>query len=102
MTRIGCLAILLLAGGCNRSKDTPERAYAAFVRAVQKDEDKQAFAALSEPSRKALTEQARIISEASGGTISADPAKLAVVGPRKAPTQVTSVSNDGKVAVLKV
>ena len=97
-------AVVLVAagGGCARGKDTPEHAYAAFVRAVQKDEEKTAFAALSEPTRQALTEQARAISQGSGGAISPDPAKLAVVGARPAPTHVETVSNDGQRAVLKV
>ena len=68
------LAVVTL-GGCNRpSYETPVRAYQTFLRAVQRGDDKTAYAALSQATQEALKAKAQTVASASSGTVKADPA----------------------------
>ena len=96
--------VLCAAWGCQRAQaESPEDAYRAFLRAIQKDEDTTAFATLSTPSRQALEVRAHAASDASGGAIPADAAKLLSGYARPAPvTEIRTMQEDHTHVTLEV
>lgn len=99
------LLVLLALGGCNRPRfDTPVNAYTTFVRLVQRREYKQAYAALSQATRDALTARAQAVAKASGGTVKPEPLDLffANVIPPSDVEGVSLVREEGDVATVRV
>lgn len=67
------LVLLLPLGGCNRPRyDTPQNAYTSFHQRMQRSDYTEAWKALSEPTRQALTSRAQEVARASGGAVKAD------------------------------
>jgi hypothetical protein len=99
------LAALALAASCNRPHfDTPTAAYESFARAIQKGDSKVAWSALSSGTQQLLSDRAREISAASGGSVRDDPAALFFAGGVPAPrvSEVKVVREEGDSAVLAV
>ena len=99
------LAALALAAGCNRPRfDTPLAAYQSFARAIQKGDYEVAWSALSSGTQKLLSDRAREISAASGGSVKDDPAALFFVEGARAPqlSEIKLVHEEGDSAVLAV
>ncbi len=97
-------ALVLLACPPAPRADRPEEAYLAFTQALQRGNAKGAWELLSTPTRKAFQTQAKEISRASGGAVSADPMRLAFAVPGKAPvvTEVKAVQVEGDEATVAV
>jgi hypothetical protein len=98
------LALVLLGlGGCHR-QDTPQGAYKVFHDKVRKGELREAWAVLSKPTQDALTERARAVGEASGGTEKPEPLALffANVPPPPDVTEVSLVREEGDKATVLV
>ena len=98
------VALLLLAlGGCDRAS-TPQDAYRYFHQQVRKGELQKAWGVLSKPTQDALTERARAVSEASGGTEKPEPLNLffADVPPPPDVTEVSLVREEGNEATVLV
>ncbi|PTL78557.1 DUF4878 domain-containing protein [Vitiosangium sp. GDMCC 1.1324] len=99
------LLALLALGGCNRtSYDTPEKAYKSFLQAVQRGDEKAAYAVLSQPTQEALKARAQAAADASAGAVKADPVAFffANVPPPADVTEVTLSSQEGDVAKVSV
>ncbi len=99
------LAVLALALGCNRPRfDTPTAAYESFARAIQKGDYDVAWSALSSNTQKLLSERAKEISAASGGSVKDDPAALFFAEGARAPqvSEIKLVREEGDGAVLAV
>ena len=99
------LAALALAAGCNRPRfDTPTAAYESFARAIQKGDYEVAWSALSAGTQKTLSDRAREISAASGGSVKDDPAALFFAQGARAPlvSEIKLVREEGESAVLTV
>jgi len=99
------LAALALAAGCNRPRfDTPTAAYESFARAIQKGDYEVAWSALSAGTQKTLSDRAREISAASGGSVKDDPAALFFAQGARAPlvSEIKLVREEGDGAVLAV
>jgi hypothetical protein len=107
--RLPAMSLLLLAllalAGCGRARsDSPESAYRAFHQAVQRQEYKAAYAALSKPTQETLQARAQAAAQASGGSVKADPLAFffANVPPPADVTEVTLSSEEGDVARVGV
>ncbi|WNG34511.1 hypothetical protein F0U60_13275 [Archangium minus] len=99
------LLALLALGGCNRpSYETPVKAYQTFHRAVQRGDEKTAYAVLSQPTQEALKARAQAAADASGGAVKADPVAFffANVPPPADVTEVSLSSEEGDVAKVTV
>jgi hypothetical protein len=99
------LLALLTLGGCNRpSYDTPVKAYQTFLRAVQRGDEKTAYAVLSQPTQAALKARAQAATEASSGAVKADPLAFFFtnVPPPADVTEITLASEEGDVANIGV
>ncbi|MET0405099.1 MAG: hypothetical protein ABW123_21975 [Cystobacter sp.] len=103
------ISLLLLAMptlvGCNRpSYETPVRAYQTFVRAVQRGDDKTAYASLSQATQEALQVRAQGVAQASSGTVKADAAAFffANVVPPPDVTEVSLAAETGDTAQVNV
>jgi hypothetical protein len=99
------LAALALAAGCNRPRfDTPTAAYESFARAIQKGDYDVAWSALSSGTQRLLSDRAREISAASGGSVREDPAALFFVERVRAPpvSEIKLAREEGDSAALAV
>ena len=98
-------AALALAAGCNRPHfDTPAAAYDSFARAIQKGDYQVAWSALSSGTQQLLSDRAKEISSASGGSVRDDPAALFFAEGARAPlvSEIKVVREEGDSAVLAV
>lgn len=95
--------VLLALGGCDRA-GTPQDAYRHFHQQVRKGELRNAWSVLSQPTQAKLTERARKVGEASGGTEQPEPLALffANVPPPPDVTEVSLVRQEGDEATVLV
>ncbi len=104
-TPLPLLLVLLALGGCNQPRfDTPVNAYTSFLRQVQARDYSGAYKALSQKTREALTARAQAVTQASGGSVKAEPQDLffANVIPPSDVTGVTVLREEGDVATVRV
>jgi hypothetical protein len=97
--------VLLALGGCSKYKfDTPQNAYTSFHELVRRGELKQAFGALSQGTRDAVTARAQALKEASGGNVKSEPHELFFMNsaPPADVTEITLVREEGDVATVRV
>ena len=106
--RLSATSLLVLAllalGGCSRGGQTPVEVYKNFHAKVQQQQYREAYAALSKPSRDAIDERVQKLKEASGGTLKAEPYEVFFANSVPPPdvTEVTLVSEQGDVAKVRV
>jgi len=100
------LVLALLAfGGCQKAQfSTPKEAYTSFHQHVKRGEYKQAYAALSQGTRDALTARAKALKEATGGKVDEEPYQLLFMNSAPPPdvTDSTLLREEGDVATLRV
>ncbi|MGQ0505519.1 MAG: hypothetical protein ACT4TC_09380 [Myxococcaceae bacterium] len=105
MRTVAAVFLVLLLSACNRPRyDTPVNAYLTFSRAVQKDDLRGAFKALSTSTRDVLSEKAKELAKVSGGSMREEPA-VHLFSPGVRPPEVTKVDvvkEEGGTALLKV
>ena len=109
MRRSSALPLLVLAllalGACNRpSYESPVKAYNTFLRAVQRDDEKTAYASLSQATQEALKARAQAVAQASGNVVKPEPAAFffANVPPPTDVKEVSLASEQGEVASVSV
>ena len=104
--RFALFALLLAAVfGCDPLKSSdPVGAYSAFLRVLERGETERAFKALSKRTRDRLEAQAKAASQASGGTIEAEPSQLAfpLAGRPGNVSDIQLLRREGDSAVLQV
>jgi hypothetical protein len=96
---------LLALGGCKKAQfDTPQNAYTSFHDMVQRQAFKEAYAALSQKTRDALTARAKALKETSGGKADAEPHELLFMNsaPPADVTEITVVREEGDEATVRV
>lgn len=102
-SRVHYLPLLLLLLACRQPPaQTPESAYRAFAKSIEKGQFQQAYQSLSAQTRALLEERAGAVSKSSGGAVKDEPALLAFVTAQKpAPlSEVKLLGLDGGTALL--
>jgi hypothetical protein len=98
------LLLSLLALCACRGTDTPVKAYMTFHEQMKKGSYKEAYAALSQGTRDALTARTQALKEASGGSVKATPEELLFTN-SPTPSDVTDVTlarEEGDVATVRM
>lgn len=107
--RLSAMPLLVLAllalGGCGKTQfATPQDAYTAFHKHVKVGEYKEAYAALSQATKTALTARAQALKDTSGGKAELEPYELLFMNsaPPADVTDITLVREEGDVATVRV
>ncbi|MCY1081159.1 hypothetical protein [Archangium lansingense] len=109
MRLLPAMSLLLLAllalGGCDRpSSLPPDKAYLVFLEHMRRQDEKKAYAFLSQPTQEALKSRAEAAAKASGGAVKADPVAFFFANVPLPPdvTGVSVLNEEGDVAVVVV
>lgn len=105
MRTVGALMVamvLVTASGC-RPRATPEATYREFVEALQRGNNRRAWALLSPATKQQVEARSKAIAAASQGVVRDDPEVLLFQGTRPGPIgEVTTLESSDTTARLKV